>query len=102
MGAIDRIRSGEISTLGELGADITSTTTGLINQLAPQAAQELSALVEPATQKAIETIKPMLKELLNEQIPVVAGIIGLFTAGAILLGVGIAKERSAKRRWRYN
>ena len=104
MGAVNRVRSGQITTLGELSADIASTTSSLVSAIAPQAATEFASMIEPATQKAIETIKPMLKELLNEQIPTVAAIIGLFTAGAILFGVGIAKERAAKRKYqsRYN
>jgi len=95
---MDRVQSGEITNLGQLGDEIAATTTSLINKLAPQAGAEVAALIEPATQKAIEAIRPMLKELLTEQAPIVAGIVGLFTAAAIILGVAVAKERSAKRR----
>lgn len=96
--AMNRVQSGQIRTMGQLGEEISATTTSLISKLAPQAGQEVMALIEPATQRAIEEIRPMLKELLAEQAPVVAGIVGLFTAGAIILGVAISKERSAKRR----
>lgn len=91
---IVRVERGEIRTLGQFDAAVGQAIMAAVDKIGPQLAEKLSVWIEPATQKAVATARPVVQQLLKENLPMFAGIVGLFTAGAILLGVGISKERA--------
>lgn len=56
-------------------------------------ASQLAAYAEPAAQKAVETVKPALQQVLTEYTPTFAAVAGGMIALSVLMGVWIAKRR---------
>lgn len=96
--ALNGVQRGEVRDLGQFEEQVSKSIMAAIDRFGPDIASKLQAWIEPATQKAVETAKPVVQQLLKDYLPVFAGIVGLFTAGAILLGIGIAKKTYERQR----
>lgn len=100
VGALDKVRLGELHSLGEVSSYVRSGMGSIFDALLPSAKQEFAALIEPATQKAVEAIKPAMYDVLRDWTPSFAAISGGMMALAVLLGIWISKRTfiSARRR----
>lgn len=90
--AVAAARRGDIRSLGEAQDAVGSAMTSFLNQYGGSLAAQLTAIAEPAAQKAVETIKPALLEALKEYTPVAASVFGGIVALSIILGVWIARR----------
>lgn len=90
--ALDLIRVGEITNLSGVEEHIRSTMGSILDALLPAAKEEFAKFVEPATQKAIEAVKPAVYEALRDWTPAFATIAGGMIALSVLLGVWVSKR----------
>lgn len=98
--ALDRVYSGEIKSLAGVEEYVENRLSGILDFLMPAAKEEISALLAPATQQAVEAIKPAMYEVLRDWTPSFAAIVGGMAGLAILLGVWVSKKTYTRSRRR--
>lgn len=98
--ALDRVYTGEIRSLSGVEEYVEVRLGGILDFLMPSAKEEVQALLAPATQQAVDAIKPAMYEVLRDWTPSFASIIGGMAGLAILLGVWVSKKTytSSRRR----
>lgn len=96
--ALDRVYSGEIRSLAGVEEYVETRLSGILDLLMPAAKEEMSALLAPATQQAVEAIKPAMYEVLRDWTPSFAAIVGGMAGLAILLGVWVSKKTYTRTR----
>lgn len=98
--ALDRVYSGEIKSLAGVEEYVEARLSGILDFLMPAAKEELSTLLAPATQQAVDAIKPAMYDVLRDWTPSFAAIVGGMAGLAILLGVWVSKKTYTSRRRR--
>jgi hypothetical protein len=95
----------EQARLGLIGQDDVASTmstamTAFLAKQGPALSSQLSTMLQPALDKAIDVVKPAVKDVLTEYGPPFAAIMGGIVALAILLGVWIAtpEQRASRPR----
>ena len=98
--ALRRVRAGEIRSLAGVEEYVETRLEGILDLIMPSAKEEVSALLAPATQQAVDAIKPAMYEVLRDWTPSFASIIGGMAGLAVLLGVYVSKKTftSGRRR----
>lgn len=98
--ALDRVYAGEIQSLAGVEEYVEGRMGGILDFIMPAAKEEVTALLAPATQQAIEAIKPAMYDVLRDWTPSFAAIVGGMAGLAILLGVWVSKKTytSGRRR----
>lgn len=96
--ALRRVRAGEIRSLSGVEEYVETRLSGILDFLMPAAKEEVSALLAPATQQAVEAIKPAMYEVLRDWTPSFAAIVGGMAGLAILLGVYVSKRTYTRTR----
>ncbi len=98
--ALEMVRLGELHSAGEVESYIEGRLGSILDMLMPSAKSEIATLVAPATQQAIEAIKPAMYEALRDWTPSIASIVGGMAGLAVLLGVWVSKRTfiSTRRR----
>jgi len=96
--ALNRVYSGEITTLAGVEGHVGGRLSGILDFLMPAAKEEVSALLAPATQQAVEAIKPAMYDVLRDWTPSFAAIVGGMAGLAILLGVYVSKKTYTRTR----
>lgn len=96
--ALDRVYSGEIRTLAGVEDYVGTRLSGILDFLMPAAKEEVSSLLAPATQQAVEAIKPAMYDVLRDWTPSFAAIVGGMAGLAILLGVYVSKQTYTRTR----
>lgn len=98
--ALGRVRLGELRSIDEVSDHVRSGMGSIFDALLPSAKQEFATLIEPATQRAVEAIKPAMYDVLRDWTPSFAAISGGMMALAVLLGIWISKRTflSSRRR----
>lgn len=96
--ALDRVYRGEITSLAGVEEHVESRLSGILDLIMPAAKEEVSALLAPATQQAVEAIKPAMYDVLRDWTPSFAAIIGGMAGLAILLGVYVSKKTYTRTR----
>ena len=96
--ALDRVYSGEIRSLAGVEEYVETRLNGILDFLMPAAKDEIQALLAPATQQAVEAIKPAMYEVLRDWTPSFAAIVGGMAGLAILLGVWVSKKTYTRTR----
>ena len=94
------IRCGRIRNLSGLEEYVEARLGSILDILMPSAKQEFATFIEPATQKAIEAVKPAMYEALRDWTPSIATIVGGMAGFAVLLGVWVSRRTfiSGRRR----
>ena len=96
--ALRRVRAGEIRSLSGVEQHVGSHLGSILDFIMPAAKEEVSALLAPATQQAVEAIKPAMYDVLRDWTPSFAAIIGGMAGLAILLGVYVSKRTYTRTR----
>lgn len=96
--ALHRVRAGEIRSLSGVEEYVETRLSGILDLLMPAAKEEVSALLAPATQQAVEAIKPAMYDVLRDWTPSFAAIVGGMAGLAILLGVYVSKQTYTRTR----
>ena len=96
--ALSRVKSGEIRSLAGVEDYMASGMGSILDLLMPTAKEELATLVAPATEQAIQAIKPAMYEALREWTPSVASIVGGMAGLAVLLGVWVSRQTFMRTR----
>jgi hypothetical protein len=98
--ALQRVRAGELRSLSGVEEYVEARLSGILDFLMPAAKEEVSSLLAPATQQAVDAIKPAMYDVLRDWTPSFAAIVGGLAGLAILLGVNISKRTftSSRRR----
>lgn len=96
--ALDRVYSGEIRSLAGVEEYVEERLSGILDVLMPSMKEEAAALLAPATQQAVEAIKPAMYDVLRDWTPSFAAIMGGMMGLAILLGVQVSRSTSRARR----
>jgi len=98
--ALRRVRAGQIRSLAGVEEYVETRLSGILDILMPAAKEEVSALLAPATQQAVDAIKPAMYDVLRDWTPSFASIIGGMAGLAVLLGVWVSKKTyvSSRRR----
>lgn len=98
--AVQGVRLGYLHSLEEVEEYVEVRLGSILDILMPSAKDELTALVTPATQQAVEAIKPAIYEALRDWTPSFATIMGGMIALSVLLGVWVSKRTfiSTRRR----
>lgn len=95
--AVGEVRSGRIPLSGV--EEYVETRLGsILDIIMPSAKQEFATFIEPATQKAIEAVKPAMYEALRDWTPSIAAIVGGMAGFAVLLGVWVSKKTFVRTR----
>jgi len=88
------IRLGEIGSLAEAESQVANVLKSLTAVYGPQ----LAELVQPAVEKSVAAVKPMLDEMLKKYAPTAFAITGGLIAMSVLLGVYVAKKTYQRSR----
>lgn len=96
--ALDRVYSGEITSLAGVEDHVQGRLAGILDILMPTAKEEVAALLAPAAQQAVDAIKPAMYEALRDWTPSFAAIVGGMAGLAVLLGVYVSKKTYARTR----
>lgn len=96
--ALDRVRLGELRSLEEVEEYVEARLGSILDMLMPSAKAELATLVAPATQQAVDAIKPAMYEALRDWTPSIAAIVGGMAGLAVLLGVWVSKRTFTRTR----
>ena len=96
--ALNRVYTGEIRSLAGVEEYVEARLGGILDFLMPSAKEEISSLLAPATQQAVDAIKPAMYEVLRDWTPSFAAIVGGMAGLAILLGVYVSKRTNRSRR----
>lgn len=96
--ALARVKAGEIRSLSGVEEYVETRLSGVLDFLMPSAKAEMTALLAPATQQAIDAIKPAMYETLRDWTPSFAAIVGGMAGLAILLGIYVSKQTYTRTR----
>ena len=98
--ALQRVKAGEIRSLAGVEEYVETQLAGILDFLMPAAKEEVASLFAPATQQAVEAIKPAMYDVLRDWTPSFAAIVGGMAGLAVLLGVWVSKKTftSGRRR----
>lgn len=96
--ALRKVRAGQIQSLAGVEEYVGGRLNGILDFLMPAAKDEVSALLAPATQQAVDAIKPAMYDVLRDWTPSFAAIVGGMAGLAILLGVYVSKKTYTSRR----
>ncbi len=103
VGALEMVRLGELKSMDEVDAYMGAYMDGILDFIMPSAKQEFASLVAPATQQAIDAVKPAMYEVLRDWTPSIASIVGGMAGLAVLLGVWVSRRTfMGTRRRRYS
>lgn len=89
---LSEVRCGRIRTLSGVEEYVETRLGNILDIIMPSAKQEFATFIEPATQKAIEAIKPAMYEALRDWTPSIATIVGGMAGFAVLLGVWVSRR----------
>jgi hypothetical protein len=95
---IRRLRSGEIRSVAGAEENVHARLGSILDVLMPSLKDEAQTLLAPATQQAIEAMKPAMYEVLRDWTPSFAAIVGGMAGLAILLGVYVSKQTYTRTR----
>lgn len=90
--ALALVERGELRTLAGVEEYVEARLGSIIDLLMPTAKEEIATLIAPATQQAVEVIKPAMYEALRDWTPSIAAIVGGMAGLAVLLGVWVSKR----------
>jgi len=96
--AVRLVRIGELSDLGATEDYIGAAMSRFMDQQGPALAQKLAVYLEPATQKAVEVIKPSVMQALKDYTPTFAAVSGAMIALSVLAGTYLARREFRKSR----
>lgn len=96
---LNAVREGRVSLSG-VEEYVEARLGSILDIIMPSAKQEFATFIEPATQKAIEAVKPAMYEALRDWTPSIATIVGGMAGFAVLLGVWVSRRTfiSGRRR----
>ena len=92
------VQCGRIRNLSGFEEYVETRLGSILDILMPSAKQEFATFIEPATQKAIEAVKPAMYEALRDWTPSIATIVGGMAGFAVLLGVWVSKRTFVRTR----
>lgn len=95
---LGEIRSGRIRSLSGFEEYVETRLEGILDFIMPTAKAEFASFIEPATQKAIDAVKPAMYEALRDWTPSIATIVGGMAGFAVLLGVWVSKRTFVRTR----
>jgi hypothetical protein len=95
---IRKLRSGEIRSADAAEENVRSHLSGILDFLMPTLSSEAQAVLAPATQQAIDAMKPAMYQVLQDWTPTFAAIVGGMAGLAILLGVHVSQRTYARSR----
>jgi hypothetical protein len=96
--ALRHVRSGKIQSLSGVEEYIGGRLNGILDFILPAAKEEVSSLLAPATQQAVDAIKPAMYDVLRDWTPSIAAIVGGMAGLSILLGVWVSKKTYTRTR----
>lgn len=96
--ALRMVRSGQIKSLAGVEEYVGGRLNGILDFLMPAAKDEVQALLAPATQQAVDAIKPAMYDTLRDWMPSFAAIVGGMGALAILLGIYVSQQTYRRSR----
>jgi hypothetical protein len=96
--AVRQTRLGEISDLGQAEQYMASAMNKFFESYGPTLAAKLTEMAKPATEKAMEVVRPQIEQALKDWTPTFAAITGGMVALSVLLGVYISKRTYEGRR----
>lgn len=96
--ALDRVYSGEITSLAGVEDHVQDRLGSILDVLMPAAKEEAAALLAPAAQQAVDAIKPAMYDVLRDWTPSFAAIVGGMAGLAVLLGVWVSKQTFTRTR----
>jgi hypothetical protein len=98
--AIDALRlarAGKIRSMAEAEQFVGDRLSGILDVFMPALKDEAASILAPATQQAVDAIKPAMYQVLNDWTPAFAAIVGGMAGLAILLGVWVSKKTFTSR-----
>lgn len=98
--AVRLARLGELSDIGQVEQYVGAALTKFMEQQGPAIADKLAVYLQPATQKAVEVIKPSVMEALKEYTPTFAAVAGAMVGVSVLVGTWLARREFRKSRGR--
>jgi len=96
--AVRLVQMGELSDLAAAEDYIGAAMAKFMDQQGPAIASKLAVYLEPATQKAVEVIKPSVMQALKEYTPTFAAVSGAMIALSVLAGTYLARREFRKAR----
>ena len=96
--ALHKVYRGEIKSLAGVEEYVGGRLNGILDFIMPSAKDEVQALLAPATQQAVDAIKPAMYETLRDWMPSFAAIVGGMGALAILLGIYVSQQTYRRGR----
>lgn len=96
--ALTKMRAGQIRSISGAEQHVQAHLGSILDTLMPSIKEEAMVLLAPATQQAIEAMKPAMYEVLRDWTPSFAAIVGGMAGLAILLGVYVSKKTYTRAR----
>jgi hypothetical protein len=98
--AVRRAALGELSSFAAAEDFIASAVADFFRSHGSEIAAKMEPYIRPMAEKAIEVIKPSMKQALEEYTPTFAAIVGGMFGLSVLLGSWIARREMRKGRRR--
>jgi hypothetical protein len=98
--AIDALRlarAGKIRSMAAAEEYVVDRLGGILDVFMPAIKEEAASILAPATQQAVDAIKPAMYDVLRDWTPSFAAIVGGMAGLAILLGVYVSKRTFMSR-----
>ena len=95
---IRKLRNGEIRSVDAAEGNVRSHLGSILDVLMPSLKDEAQTLLAPATQQAIDAMKPAMYQVLQDWTPTFAAVVGGMAGLAILLGVYVSKQTYMRSR----
>ena len=96
--ALKLARAGRIHSIADAEDYVHGRLSGILDVLMPGLQSEAASILTPATQQAVDAIKPAMYDVLRDWTPAIASIIGGLAGLAVLLGVWVSKETFHRSR----
>ncbi len=96
--AVNGVRLGYLHSMEDVESYVGDRLGSILDFLMPSAKEEVAALITPATQQAVEAIKPAIYDALRDWTPSFATIMGGMIALSVLLGVWVSKRTFIRTR----
>jgi hypothetical protein len=95
--ALKLARAGKIRSMADAEQYVEGRLSGILDAILPSIKDEAASILAPATQQAVDAIKPAMYQVLNDWTPAFAAIVGGMAGLAILLGVYVSKKTFTSR-----
>lgn len=95
--ALKLARAGKLRSMADAEKYVTDRLSGIMDVFMPALKEEAASILAPATQQAVDAIKPAMYDVLRDWTPSFAAIVGGMAGLAILLGVYVSKKTFTSR-----